>query len=217
MKNNHLWNLSIACGLAAILFINFNTPASAAVGDCITDMVNVYDHACDTAETQSGQCTTRIESAPEAAWCCCDADYGPAVCITLFDGIFGSIGSAASNAMFISRSFRDGVLDRTPMGSEYIDLYYANTDNMIGLMIKHPELAKTTAKIFKANQQLLVDLAEGKQAYLKKESRHQVLNLLKAYAKAAGKDSELGEAVKRIHKDLESGESLKEFKVKLID
>lgn len=217
MKNSDSRNFRIYLGLITVLLISIAAPASAAVGDCIEGMVNVYDHACDTAENQSGECTTRLESTPEAAWCCCDADYDLSKCATLFDGIFGAIGRSASNAMFISRNVRDSVLDKSPLGSEYIDLYYANRDNMINLLIVHPELAKPSVKVFNTNVQMLVDLSEGKQVTLKEEHQQQMLDLLKAYRKAAGKDSELGKAVSRLYRDLESGEALKAFNIRLVD
>lgn len=217
MKNNDSRNFRIYLGLVTVLLISLAAPANAQVGECIEGMVNVYDRACETAENQSGQCTTRLESTPEAYWCCCDADYKLSKCATLFDNLFDAIGSSASNAMTVSRNVRDSVLDKSPLGSEYIDLYYANTDNMINLLIMHPELAKPSVKVFNNNRQMLIDMSEGKKVTLKEEHQQQMLELLRAYGKAAGKDSELGNAVRRLYRDLESGEALKEFDIKLVD
>lgn len=217
MRNNDSRNFRIYLGLIAILLISIAGPVNAQVGECIEGMVNVYDHACDTAEAESGQCTTRIETTPEAMWCCCDADYELSQCATLFDSIFGAIFGASRNAMFISRSVRDNVLDKSPLGKEYIDLYYANTDNLISLLITNPELARPSAKVFGDNRQMLVDLSEGKRVTLKEENQEQMLDLLRAYGKAAGRDSELGQAVGRLYRDLESGDAFKEFRVKLVD
>ena len=65
--------------------------------------------------------------------------------------------------------------------------------------------------------QLLIDLSEGRSAALPEVQKRQVVKLLKAYSKAAGGDSELGQAVRRVYADLESGKSLSELNIKLTD
>lgn len=201
---------------AVTLLISSNS--YAAVGDCVKGMVNVYDHACDSAETSSGQCTTRMESTPEAYWCCCNEDYSLSQCATLFDGIFGVRSSVTSNsAMFISRGFRDNVLEKNKLGREYIALYYKYTADVINLLKKHPELADKTAKIFVENLQLIIDLTEGKAVSLTKDKKQAVLSLLKNYSIAIEQEDDFQKVVKRIYNDLESGKSLTKFKIKVID
>lgn len=189
--------------------------AHTDAGDCIEGMCSVYERACDQAERDSGMCTTRYESTPEAYWCCCDDEYSLCACARLFDGIFGKSKSSASNAMTVSRGVRDNLLKKSALGREYVDLYYANVANATGLLIKHPRLAVETASVFRANMQVLIDLSEGRSAALPEAQRRQALKLLEAYAKAAGGDSELGQAVRRVYGDLESGKSLAEFNIKL--
>ena len=191
--------------------------AHAAVGDCVEGMYSVYDRACEQAERDSGMCTTRYESTPEAYWCCCDDEYPLSGCARLFDGIFGKTRASASNAMTISRGVRDNLLKKSALGREYIELYYANVANMTALLIKHPALAVETASVFRANIQLLIDLSEGRSAALPEVQKQRAVKLLEAYAKAAGGDSELGQAVRRVHGDLESGKSLSELNIKLTD
>lgn len=191
--------------------------AHAAAGDCIEGMTNVYDRACEQAERDSGMCTTRYESAPEAYWCCCDDEYPLSGCAQLVDGIFGKSSASAANSMTISRGVRDGLLKKSALGREYIELYYANVASVTGLLIKHPALAVETASVFRANMQSLIDLSEGRSATLSEAQKRQAVKLLQAVGKAAGGDSELGQAVRRVHDDLESGKSLSEFNIKLTD
>ena len=189
--------------------------AYTAVGDCVEGMYCVYERACEQAERESGMCTTRYESTPEAYWCCCDGEYPLAGCARLFDAIFGKTSTSASNAMTVSRGVRDSLLKKSPLGREYIDMYYANVGNMTRVLIKRPKLAVETASVFRANMQRLIDLSEGKNVTLPEAQKRKVVRLLKAYSKAAGGDSELGQAVRRVHDDLESGKSLSEFNIKL--
>lgn len=191
--------------------------AHTAVGDCVEGMYSVYDRACEQAERDSGMCTTRYESTPEAYWCCCDDEYPLSGCARLFDGILGKARASASNAMTVSRGVRDNLLKKSALGEEYIELYYANVGNATKLLIQHPALAKETASVFRANIPLLIDLSEGKSAALPEAQKRRALKLLRAVGKAAGADSELGQAVRRVYDDLESGKSLSEFNIKLTD
>lgn len=204
-------------GAAILVCLLIAGTAHTAVNDCIEGMYSVYEHACDQAERDSGMCTTRYESTPEAYWCCCDDEYPVVGCAKLFDGIFGKARASASNAMTVSRGVRDNLLKKNALGREYIDLYYANVGNATDLLIKHPALAVETASVFRANIPLLIDLSEGRSAALPEVQKRRALELLRAYAKAAGDDSELGQAVRRVHGDLESGKSLSELNIKLTD
>lgn len=191
--------------------------AHTAVGDCIEGMYSVYERACEQAERDSGECTTRYESTPEAYWCCCDDEYPLSVCAQFFDSILGKSNNSASNAMTVSRGVRDNLLKKSALGEEYIELYYANVGNATKLLIQHPALAKEAASVFRANIPLLIDLSEGKRVALPEAQKRRALKLLRGVGKAAGADSELGKAVRRVHDDLESGKSLSEFNIQLKD
>jgi uncharacterized protein YbjQ (UPF0145 family) len=82
-------------------------------------------------------------------------------------------------------------------------------------LAKNPKIAVRTAKVFRSNMQLLIDLSEGKTVTLSKNQRNNALELLKDYAQISGKNSEIGTAAMRVHNDLESGKSLREFGIKL--
>lgn len=211
-------NSQSLCKLLVLMSGIFIATNTFAVGECVGDMVNVYSHACDGEEAESGaMCTTRYESTPESYWCCCDKDYKLSQCSLLFDGIFGKSSVTSENAMFLSRGFRDNVLDKSPLGSEYIKLYYANNGNMFDVIKKHPKLAMKTAKAFLTHRQLIIDLNEGKKVTIKKSHKQQIMNLLQNYGEAAGKDSELGQAVNRVYSDLKSGKSLEQFNIRVVD
>ena len=203
------------CAAVVVAIGLMSGAALAQVGDCVEGMYNVYDRACEPAELESDMCTTRREFTPEAFWCCCDDEYPLSGCARLFDGIFGTARSTASNAMTISGGVRDNLLDKSALGKEYIKIYYANVDNATRLLMKHPKLAVQTAAVFRSNMGLLIDLSEGRSATLAQKEKRQVLKLLKAYSEVAGGDSEIGRAVERVHRDLESGKSLAEFGIKL--
>lgn len=210
--------------ITAMAFAVLTQTTSAQVGSCRDGMHNVYNKACEQRELDTDMCTTRYEQTPESYWCCCEEGAPIVDCSKLFDAIFGSItssgsssasSSSASNAMTVSRALRDSLLEKSELGTEYIKMYYSNVTNMTIFLAKNPKIAIKTAKIFRANMPLLIDLSEGRTVTLSKKKRNNALELLKEYVEISGKNSEIGISAIKVHDDLESGKSLKEFGIQL--
>jgi len=210
--NKHI--LYVFLAISAPLSI---TAAIAQVGTCVGDQVNVYCHECETEELDSDQCTTRVESTPEARWCCCEADYPLAQCANLFDALFGgnrcdgSASSRSNKMMSTARTFRDNVLQNSPLGRKYSDLYYKNTESLTGLLLKNPGLLENTTKLLTRSQKLMTNLSAGKKVTIEQKQMQQVYKLLRQYADAAGKESDLGMAVHEIYSDLKDESVLARF------
>ena len=202
-----------------VLLMLFTTTPQAQVGTCIQGLYNVYDRECDRAELDSGMCTTRISDTPEARWCCCDEEYPLSQCAALFDAILGksSANEARSSLMDDAREFRDRVMANDERAKRYIDDYYANTGDLIVLLLSNPGLAKETARVLKDNRKTMVEMTTGNSAKVSSQQMLTLLRLVANYGIEAGSKSDIARVAHRLARDLTDRKWLEKIGVIVAD
>jgi hypothetical protein len=114
-----------------------------------------------------------------------------------------------SDSLHLLRDFRDGVLNQTGRGKEYIDLYYTNASEISLIMMNNSEVKNRMETLLHQLVPLVTPLMERENVILTSEMKDEIELLLDALE--AKSSPFLKAALKRVRKELNKGEIFKDM------
>ncbi len=117
--------------------------------------------------------------------------------------------SAPEETLDVLYGIRDSVLQNSAKGQGYIALFYEFSSEVVGLMMRQPELLGRTAGLLTTNLDTLSSLMTEGTATMSDEDVEEISQLLQSYAEIA--DEDLRQALELLDEDLRNAELLAEF------
>ena len=114
-----------------------------------------------------------------------------------------------SDSLHLLRDFRDGVLNQTGNGKEYIDLYYTNASEISLIMMNDSDVKNRMEILLRQLVPLVIPLMERENVILTSEMKDEIELLLDALETKGSPF--LKAAIKRVRKELNKGEIFKDM------
>ena len=113
----------------------------------------------------------------------------------------------------MKRKYRDDILSLTPIGQDYINLFYEHSDEVTMILLLNPDLTSHTAGVIGKLLPLVDALIEGKSIFVKKGTIEEIDGLLDRIDVEASPS--LKSTVRKIRNDINRGEIFEQIGIKI--
>jgi len=123
-------------------------------------------------------------------------------------------GFAATDALALTRSLRDRVLEQTPRGRDYKRIYYEFSPEALRLATFHPTLLWRAANALQEYKPIIESMLNGTEATLSAQDMQSIDQLLRDFASRAS--PEFGRVLRQLRRDLHDPQIQEEFHVRVV-